>query len=59
MKQRDLVKLLEKVGWVISSGSNHNMAKHPEHIGVKIPIPRHKEISEYTATQILKEAGLK
>jgi hypothetical protein len=34
------------------------MAKHPDKPGFKIPIPRHTEINEYTAKQILKEAGL-
>ena len=27
--------------------------------GIKIPIPRHREINEYTARGILESAGLK
>lgn len=59
MKYRDLVKALQKSGWVITSGSNHDIAKNPEKPGVRIPIPRHKEINEITAQGILKDAGLK
>lgn len=58
MRRRELIKMLEKAGWKISSGAKHDMAKHPEKQGIKIPIPRHIEINEYTANQILKEAGL-
>lgn len=59
MKYRDLVKALQKAGWVITSGGNHDMAKNPQKPGVKIPIPRHREIPEMTAQGILKDAGLK
>ncbi|MBZ4647272.1 MAG: hypothetical protein PWR27_2197 [Petroclostridium sp.] len=59
MKRRDLIKRLKDAGWEITSGAKHDMAKHPNKQGIKIPIPRHTEINEYTANQILKEAGLK
>lgn len=59
MKRRDLIQKLKKAGWEISSGAKHDMATHPNKPGLKIPIPRHTEINEYTAKQILKEAGLK
>lgn len=59
MKRRDLVKILQDAGWDITSGGKHDMAKHQQHSGVKIPIPRHTEINDYTENQILKEAGLK
>lgn len=58
MKRKNLIHKLKKAGWEISSGSKHDMAKHPSRPGFKIPIPRHTEINEYTANQILKEAGL-
>lgn len=58
MKRRDLIRKLKKAGWKISSGAKHDIAKHLDRSG-KIPIPRHNEINEYTANQILKEAGLK
>ncbi|NLC46574.1 MAG: type II toxin-antitoxin system HicA family toxin [Firmicutes bacterium] len=58
MKRKDLIRRLKKAGWKISRGAKHDMAKHPDKPGFKIPIPRHTEINEYTAKQILKEAGL-
>ena len=58
MKRRDLINQLEKAGWKLSSGAKHDMMKNPNKPGIKIPIPRHTEINEYTAKEILKEAGL-
>lgn len=51
MKYRDLVKALQKAGWVITSGGNRDIARNPEHPEVIIPIPRHKEIPEMTARE--------
>ncbi|HHY41496.1 MAG TPA: type II toxin-antitoxin system HicA family toxin [Thermoanaerobacterales bacterium] len=59
MKRRDLIRKLKKAGWEISSGAKHDMATHKDRPGFKLPIPRHTEINEYTAKQILKEVGLK
>ncbi|MDO9535329.1 MAG: type II toxin-antitoxin system HicA family toxin [Bacillota bacterium] len=59
MKRRDIDKELKAAGWVITSGRKHDMAKHPDKPGIKIPLPRHKEINEYTAKGIIEEAGLK
>lgn len=59
MKRRDIDKILKAAGWEITPGKKHDMAKHPKMPGVKIPLPRHKEINEYTAQGILEEAGLK
>lgn len=58
MKRRDLIRKLEQAGWIITAGARHDMAKHPGHFGIKIPIPRHTEINEITAKGILKDAGL-
>lgn len=58
MKQKDLKRKLKQAGWEISSGSKHDMATHPNRPGFKLTIPRHIEINEYTAKQILKDAGL-
>lgn len=59
MKRRDIDKLLKGAGWKITPGGNHDLATHPEKPGIKIPLPRHKEINEYTAKGILEDAGLK
>ena len=59
MKRREIDKLLKKAGWIIAPGANHDLATHPEKHGIKISLPRHKEINEYTAKGILEDAGLK
>lgn len=59
MKRKDIDKALRAAGWTIFSGGGHDMAVHPQKPGVKIPLPRHKEINENTAKGILKAAGLK
>jgi len=57
MKQRDLIKKLEKNGWVLERhGSNHDVysnGKRTEAIG------RHTEIDEDLAKKILKRNGIK
>ena len=57
MKKRELERRLRAAGWTIESAKKHDMAKHPDHPGAKIPIPRDTEINEYTARGILKSAG--
>lgn len=58
MKKSHLERMLRQAGWHITPGAKHDLAKHPNRPGVKIPIPRHREINEYTAKAILKDAGL-
>lgn len=58
MKHRDLIIILEKAGWIINQGAKHDMARHPDRPGEKIPIPRHTNVNERTAKTIIKEAGL-
>jgi len=58
MKRKDLDKALKEAGWTIIHGGNHDLATHPQKPGVKIPIPRHREIKEYLAKGILEDAGL-
>lgn len=57
LKRRDIDKKLKDAGWIITPGKKYDMAKHPNKPGVKIPLPRHKEINEYTAQGILEQAG--
>ena len=60
MTERELKKKLESAGWVITHGTGHDMAKHPDQPGTKIPIPRHTgDIPIGTAKSILKAAGIK
>ena len=57
MHRRRLIQMLEKAGWIIIHGAKHDAAKHPARPG-KLIIPREKEINEFTARGILKDAGL-
>ncbi|MCR6544614.1 type II toxin-antitoxin system HicA family toxin [Dehalobacterium formicoaceticum] len=57
MKRRDLIQKLEQNGWYFARhGSEHDIYTN----GTKSqPIPRHREINEITAKNIIKKAGLK
>jgi len=57
MKRKDLIKLLEKNGWYLKRrGGNHDIYTN----GIESePIPRHKEINERLAREIIKKHGLK
>lgn len=56
MKRRDLIKKLEKAGFVfIRNGGNHDLYRRGEDEEV---IPRHREINERLAKAILKKWGL-
>ena len=60
MSSSDLIRLIEKDGWVIKyvNGSHHHF-KHPTKKGkVTIPHPR-KDLPIGTVNAILKQAGLK
>ena len=57
MKRRELIKLLEKNGWYIKrNGGNHDLYTD----GNKVePIPRHPDINERLARDIIKRQNLK
>ncbi len=56
MKRKDLIKLLEKNGWYLKrNGGNHDIYTN----GIKSePIPRHSEINEILAKEIIRKHGL-
>lgn len=57
MKRRDLIGTLTDAGFEFyRHGSNHDIYRKG---AIQIAIPRHKEINEDTARDILKEAGLR
>ncbi len=57
MKRTDLIRLMEKNGWIfLRSGGNHDIYQKNGEIE---PIPRHKEINELTAKSIIRRRGLK
>lgn len=57
MKNKALIKLLEKNGWYLKrNGGNHDIYTN----GVECEtIPRHKEIKENLAKEIIKRRNLK
>nr|WP_288753694.1 type II toxin-antitoxin system HicA family toxin [uncultured Anaerostipes sp.] len=56
MKQRDLVKKLEKAGFEFARhGGNHDIYKRGDD---EEKIPRHREINERLAKAILRKWGL-
>ena len=56
MKRRDLVKRLEKAGFVFErDGGNHDIYRRGND---KEQIPRHREINEKLARAIIKRWGL-
>ena len=57
MKRRDLIKLLEKNGWVYKRpGGNHDVYGKD---GDMEAVPRHREIPEVLAQAIIRRRGLK
>ena len=57
MKQRDLIKKIEKAGAVfVRHGGNHDWYQNPK-TKVSQPVPRHREINENLARHIIKVLG--
>lgn len=55
MKYRDLVKRLEQLGYIlVRHGGNHDVFIKGL---TEIAVPRHREINEVTAKQILRKAA--
>ena len=56
MKQRDLIKRLEKAGFKFDRhGSNHDIYKRDKD---EEKIPRHREVNEKLAKAIIRKWGL-
>lgn len=54
MKRRDLIKRLERMGCkFIRHGGNHDWYQIPN-TKISQPVPRHREIDEHMAKQIIK-----
>ncbi|MDR2504950.1 MAG: type II toxin-antitoxin system HicA family toxin [Oscillospiraceae bacterium] len=59
MKRKDLDQLLMRAGYIIKPDNPHDKAVHPDKPNHRITIPKHKEVDNYTAKAILKQAGIK
>lgn len=61
MKVREIIKIIENDGWILSrTKGSHRQFKHPSKSGT-VTIAGHErdEIHPKTANSILKQAGLK
>ena len=59
MKQKDLVRHLKKHGCVFfNEGANHTHYINLKNPSIKVPVPRHKEISDFLAIKICKELDI-
>jgi predicted RNA binding protein YcfA (HicA-like mRNA interferase family) len=47
---------LEREGWVVRHGGDHDVYKHPSRQG-RIVVPRHRTLSPGVARAIAKQAG--
>jgi len=57
MKREDLIKLLKRNGWWLKrEGSDHSIFTNGK---ANEPIPRHNEINELLARQMIKRRELK
>jgi predicted RNA binding protein YcfA (HicA-like mRNA interferase family) len=57
MKRADLIKKIESMGCVlIRHGSKHDWYQNPD-TKVAQPVPRHREIGDYLAKNIIKMLG--
>lgn len=54
MKKKDLERQLKAWGYRLGHGGAHDYWENDD--GLKIPVPRHSEIVEWTARAILKTA---
>jgi mRNA interferase HicA len=56
VKKRDLVRILEQLGCVlVKNDGKHEKWRTPS--GRSVSVPRHAEIAEFTARQIIREAS--
>lgn len=57
MKRRDLIAKIEAFGCeLIRHGGKHDWYRNPQ-TGISQPVPRHREIKEHLARQIIRQLG--
>jgi len=56
MKRRDLIRKLEKAGYVLDRIGDHSIYEKP---GCRpVQVPNHREVKEMLAEKIMKNAGI-
>jgi predicted RNA binding protein YcfA (HicA-like mRNA interferase family) len=56
-KTRKIIARLEKEGWAIEHGKEHDIFRNPNFAQLRIVVPRHRELSPGVARDIAKKAG--
>jgi predicted RNA binding protein YcfA (HicA-like mRNA interferase family) len=54
---RKIIARLEREGWVVEHGKEHDIFRNPSFPETRIVIPRHRELSPGVARDISKKAG--
>lgn len=54
---KKIVSRLQREGWIVEHGKEHDICRHPEKPGARIVVPRHRELSIGVARDISKRAG--
>ncbi|MDA1230528.1 MAG: type II toxin-antitoxin system HicA family toxin [Planctomycetota bacterium] len=58
MKRRDLIQHIESLGCVfVREGNRHTIYSNPAS-GIRVPIPRHREIPDIFARTICRQPGI-
>jgi predicted RNA binding protein YcfA (HicA-like mRNA interferase family) len=55
-KTRKIVSRLEREGWVVERGKEHDIFRNPSQPGTRITVPRHRELSIGVARDIARLA---
>jgi predicted RNA binding protein YcfA (HicA-like mRNA interferase family) len=50
--------VFERLGWILRKDSTHLVMTHPNHFGVNLSIPNHKEVRKGTLKSIVAAAKL-
>jgi len=50
--------VFESLGWILRRDGNHLVMTHPNHFGVNLSIPNHKEVRKNTLKALVAAAGI-
>ena len=42
---RKIAQRLQREGWVLKEGGEHALYSHPDRVGIRIVVPRHRDVS--------------
>jgi predicted RNA binding protein YcfA (HicA-like mRNA interferase family) len=56
-RTRKIIARLESEGWSVEHGKEHDLFRNPNFPGVRLVVPRHRELSPGVARDIARRAG--